>query len=141
MKCRFKTRSGQPCRFVAIAPDGGCAAHSQHPVALAARRERQAKGGRNHSTLARAMRIVKTGPYAELADVLERAAREVYDGNLDPQRGVALSQLARGIVVVADAAAPKTEVDDSDLSAFLAHLSHPEPPSGGAMNDDTGPKA
>jgi hypothetical protein len=103
-RCRYRRRDGSPCRSFATYPDIGCIAHSQDPKALDARRQGSARGGHGRSNLRRACKIVAAGPYAHLADVLARAAQEVYEGQLDPQRGHALANLARGIVVVADAA-------------------------------------
>ena len=105
-RCRFKTRAGSPCRNWAYAgvTDSGCLMHSQAPAILEMRRKASTEGGHGRSNLRRAAKIVAAGPYRGLADVLQRAAQEVYDGQLDPQRGHALANLARGLVVVADAA-------------------------------------
>jgi hypothetical protein len=105
-KCRFRTRAGAPCLNWAYAgtPDFGCPMHSQAPAILEMRRKASVAGGHGRSNLRRAAKIVAAGPYRGLADILQRAAQEVYDGQLDPQRGHALANLARGIVVVADQA-------------------------------------
>ncbi|MEP7082886.1 MAG: hypothetical protein ABI841_07940 [Chloroflexota bacterium] len=110
-RCSFKTRPGAPCRGFGVGADGGCDMHSQDPARIARRRERGAKGGRASSNAARAAKVLRNGPFAHVADQLERAMSEVLEGSLDPNRLNALAQGARSLVIVQDQAEAQARIE------------------------------
>ena len=96
-RCRGTTRGGAPCQAppYAIGEDGYCWAHS--PANAEARREAQAKGGRQKASAARLDRLVP----ATLLDALDEVRGE--DGQapaLSPQQAQAMAALARAAVAV-----------------------------------------
>jgi hypothetical protein len=54
---------------------------------------------------------MQRGPYAEVADSVMKAIREVYDGDLDPARGSSIALLARSLVNVQDASVTESRID------------------------------
>jgi hypothetical protein len=112
-RCRYRTRSGAPCPTFAIptAEDKGCFSHSQDPAVLESRRSARGKGGHNRSNVRRAMVMLAASPYADVAEAVQRAIQEVFDGSLDPARGSSIALLARSLVNVQDAAVTEARLD------------------------------
>lgn len=118
--CAASRRDGQPCRSFPGFADDRCLAHSETPEAMDARAAGAAKGGRHHSNLARALRIVSEGPWSGVAGVLADAIAETYRGSLDPKRGHAIASLARSLVAISDAALVDARLEsiESQLAAI-----------------------
>ncbi len=96
-RCRGARRDGSPCAAAphTIGPSGFCWAHD--PDNAGARREAQAKGGRNKGAAARAEKLVPATLRPTLATLLA-AVDEVKDGKLMPGQASAMASLAGAIV-------------------------------------------
>ena len=103
-RCRGTTRGGAPCQAppYAIGEDGYCWAHS--PANADARRQAQAKGGRNRSTGARLDRLVPATLRPVLGTLLDALddvrGEEGRPPALSPQQAQAMAALARACVAV-----------------------------------------
>ncbi len=97
--CRGTRRDGTPCQAPpnTIGSSGYCWAHD--PANAIARRETQAKGGRNKSTASRAEKLVPT-VLRPVLDTLLVAVDDVKAGTLTTQQASALASLAGAIVRV-----------------------------------------
>jgi hypothetical protein len=115
-RCTATTKSGNHCAARAW-KDGLCPWH--HPDKI---KEISAKGGRNSSTRARAIKRLR-GPQAmaDLRDVLMEAFVETREGKLDPKVLTALATGARAILDVSGVATYDDQI--SDLKRQLAELS------------------
>src|ERR1019366_7610916 len=113
VRCHAKTRTGAPCPIIAMpgVEDLNCFAHTQDVAVKARRIAARAKGGSARSTASRAYAIMLRGPYADVADAVRRAIKEVYEGDLDPARGSSIAQLARSLVNVQDASVTDARID------------------------------
>ncbi len=96
MRCKSKTRNGEPCRGFAMA-DGYCFSHS--PALEKKRLEARAKGGKNSARAARLKRLVPPR-LIPVFDRLEKALVEVHDGELESKQATAMAALARAMVAV-----------------------------------------
>jgi len=120
-RCRFPRRDGQRCRSFAIGTDHGCLVHSQDPALVDARTLGSYRGGLGRSSIRRAAKIVGAGPFADVAELLERSIREVHDGKLNAQAGHSLAALARSLVAVHDSAIVADRL--AELESEVAALS------------------
>jgi hypothetical protein len=113
VRCHSKTRAGAPCPTIAMpgVDDLNCFAHTQDPGVRARRIAARTKGGVSRSNASRAYAIMQRGPYAEVADSVMKAIREVYDGDLDPARGSSIALLARSLVNVQDASVTESRIE------------------------------
>jgi len=100
--CRYPTRSGAPCRSFAIAADAGCFTHTQDPSIMSRRRERNVRGGQGAALVVRGAKLLLSGPFGPLTELVVRSMGEVYEGDLDPNRLNALAQAMRAIVQAKD---------------------------------------
>jgi hypothetical protein len=91
-QCKAIKKNGEPCTARAVV-DGFCVGHS--PNAIEARR----KGGRNRSNVARLNKMIPTRLKPTL-DLIEKAIKEVHEGELQPQKGTAMASLAGAMIKV-----------------------------------------
>lgn len=112
-RCAGKKLDGTACRSRPHpkAPDGRCANHTQDTELRAMQHAIAAKGGKNTSHLARALKVVAAGAYGDLVERLATGMDDVLAGRLDPARLSAVAQTARAIVVIADQAQTKDRLD------------------------------
>ncbi len=98
-RCQGIRRDSTPCQAPAntVGANGYCWAHD--PTNAAARREAQARGGRNKRTAIRADKLVP-GVLRPVLDILLASVDEVKDGRLTTQQASALASLAGAIVKV-----------------------------------------
>lgn len=99
--CRFPTRSGAPCRSFAMGPDEGCFTHTQDAAIMAKRRAASMKGSRS-SNLTRASKLLLSGPFGPLVELLIEQMLENHAGSLDPNRLNASAMAMRAIVSAKD---------------------------------------
>jgi hypothetical protein len=111
--CPATTATGVPCRAAPL-DSGWCFAHD--PSLDDVRDEARKRGGRNSSTVARALADLPD-PIAEALARLRVALRDVHDGKLTPARAAAVANVARAIVAVYD-----THVADVRLTRIEEHL-------------------
>lgn len=107
-RCKSRRRDGSPCGGTAL-PSGYCWNHD--PALAEARREGNAKGGRNRSNAARASRelaaIEARDARANLVPGLMRAFEAVEKGNLPPNVANSMATIAKATIEVTNA----TQVD------------------------------
>jgi len=96
MRCKSKTRTGEPCRGFAI-KDGYCFSHS--PALEKKRLEARARGGKNSARAARLKRLVPPR-LIPVYERLETALIEVHGGKLESKQATAMAALARAMVAV-----------------------------------------
>ncbi len=96
MRCKSKTRTGEPCRGFAM-EDGYCFSHS--PTHENKRHEARARGGKNSARAARLKRLVPPRLIPVFGS-LEEALAEVHDGTLESKQATAMAALARAMVAV-----------------------------------------
>jgi hypothetical protein len=107
--CAATRTDGQPCRGVALPDDPHCFAHSR---ALTERREQaRVRGGRNSSSMARALASLPE-PLAEMLALLRVAARDVTQGKMPPARATALAAVARAYAQIHDTHVEAIRVED-----------------------------
>ena len=113
--CRGTRRDGTPCQAPpsTIGSSGYCWAHD--PTNAVARRQAQAKGGRNKSTSARAEKLVPA-VLRPVLDTLLAAVDDVRGGALTTQQAGALASLAGAIVKVYQAGVLEERVAALELA-------------------------
>lgn len=112
-RCTGKRIDGEACNSLAHpkAPDQRCAHHTQDPDLRARQYAIASSGGRAQAPLVRALKVIAHGPYGPMIETLGEAMVLVMAGQLDPSRLSALSQGARALVNVVDAARGEDRAD------------------------------
>ena len=102
-KCTAITRAGNRCRGPALPDDDKCFTHS--PAVASKRAERNQRGGQNKSNETRALKVwVAAGEQIrpeDLPHLLLGMTEAVANGELEPARASAISQLIRTSLSVA----------------------------------------
>ena len=111
MRCKNRTRTGKPCRGLAM-QDGYCFAHS--PKLESKRLEARAKGGRNSARIARLRGLVPPR-LVPVYDRLETALEQVHNGKLESKQATAMAALARAMVAVLTSGELEERVRDLEV--------------------------
>lgn len=99
-QCRGLRKDGQRCTAPALTSSPYCFSHD--PELAEKRAQARRKGGQHRSNVARLRGLVPPR-LVEVYDVLERALREVHDGELEPKAASAMASIARAMVAVVTA--------------------------------------
>lgn len=95
-RCAAKRKDGQPCLAPAL-ESGFCFAHD--PARKADRDAARRRGGANSAKIVRLRGLVPPR-LQPVYDMLERALREVHDGDISSRQATAMASVSRAMVAV-----------------------------------------
>ena len=103
MRCAASTKTGSPCRALAVSGSPYCNMHGPNAKAI------QIKGGK-HKANAYRLEDKMSPRLKDVVELLQTAAKQVHEGEITPSQGSALASMATALIKAVESASLEIRV-------------------------------